>query len=196
MRGDTEQQVQIAHHLIRFRCNGNAQPLARSHLLENRAGGPEFPLGGLIRVSGRTDGDVLALNLFHSQVAPGKRSGILLDVDLPFEISGIQFHVFMCVSRVTVLASEFTATIGFTVQENGTRSESQWFKIERTGKRKYSVPRLASARGEEEARRAMPTRSGRDPGGSRASGPVSRWIGTSGKRVGVESFLRPRRTPL
>src|SRR6266446_8041308 len=112
MRGDAEQQVQIAHHLVRFRSNGNAQPLARGHLLENRTGGPEFPFGRLVRVSGRTDSDVLTLNLFHSQVAPGKRSGVLLDVDLPLEISGIQFHVLVCVSRVTVLASEFTATIG------------------------------------------------------------------------------------
>src|SRR5579864_5016551 len=62
-----------------------------------------------------------------------------------------------------------------------------------TGRRKYSVPRLASARGEEKARRAMPTRSGADPGGSRVSGPLSRWFGTSGNKVGVGSLLRPWR---
>src|SRR5208282_1983491 len=45
------------------------------------------------------------------------------------------------------------------VQRNGTRFDSQEFSIERTGSRKYSVPRLASARGEEAARRAMPTSS-------------------------------------
>src|ERR1700693_2048326 len=77
------------------------------------------------------------------------------------------------------------------VQENGTRFESQWFRIERTGKRKYSVPRLASASGEEKARRAMPTRSGTDPGGSRAPGPLSRWFGASGNMVGGGSLLRP-----
>src|ERR1700688_2111924 len=38
----------------------------------------------------------------------------------------------------------------------------------------------------------MPTRSGRDPGGSRASGPLSRRFGTSGNKVGVGSLLRPR----
>ena len=54
------------------------------------------------------------------------------------------------------------------------------------------MPRLASARGEEKARRAMPTRSGADPGGSRVSGPLSRWLGTSGNKVGVGSTLRPR----
>src|SRR5271169_6312100 len=65
-----------------------------------------------------------------------------------------------------------------------------------TGSRKYSVPRLASASGEEKARRAMPTRSGADPGGSRALGPLSRWFGTSGNKVGVGSLLRPRRALL
>src|SRR5260370_39623289 len=79
------------------------------------------------------------------------------------------------------------------VHTNGTRIESQWVRIERTGKRKYSVPRLASARGEEKARRAMPTRSGTDPGGSRAPGPLSRWFGTSGNKVGVGSLPRTRR---
>src|SRR5271170_5958290 len=80
------------------------------------------------------------------------------------------------------------------VQANGTRSESQWLRIERAGSRKYSVPRLASARGEEDARRAMPTRSGSGPGGGRAPGPLSRWSGTLGNRVGVEIFLRRRGT--
>src|SRR5580693_4721328 len=65
-----------------------------------------------------------------------------------------------------------------------------------TGSRKYSVPRLASASGEEKARRAMPVRSGAGPGGSRASGPLSPWIGTSGNKVGVGSLLRPRRALL
>src|SRR5580698_4571183 len=65
-----------------------------------------------------------------------------------------------------------------------------------TGSRKYSVPRLASASGEEKARRAMPTRSGAGPGGSRASGPLSRWVGTSGNKVGVGSLLRRRGTLL
>src|SRR5579863_4957311 len=64
--------------------------------------------------------------------------------------------------------------------------------MDRTGSRKYSVPRLASARGEEDARRAMPTRSGADPGGSRVSGPLSRWFGTSGNKVGVGSLPRLR----
>src|SRR5579863_2503444 len=63
-----------------------------------------------------------------------------------------------------------------------------------TGRRKYSVPRLASARGEDWARRAMPTRSGAGPGGSRASGPLSRGVGTSGNKVGVVSLLRARAT--
>src|SRR5579863_8776798 len=39
----------------------------------------------------------------------------------------------------------------------------------------------------------MPPRSGADPGGSRASGPLSRWFGTSGNKVGVGSLLRARR---
>jgi hypothetical protein len=43
------------------------------------------------------------------------------------------------------------------VNRNGTFGELQSFRIDRTGSRKYSVPRLASARGEEAARRAMPT---------------------------------------
>src|SRR5579872_252462 len=62
-----------------------------------------------------------------------------------------------------------------------------------TGSRKYSVPRLASASGEERARRAMPTRSGAGPGGSRASGPLSCWFRTSGNKVGVRSLPRLRR---
>jgi hypothetical protein len=40
----------------------------------------------------------------------------------------------------------------------------------------------------------MPTRSGADPGGSRALGPLSRWFGTSGNKVGVGSLLRTRET--
>lgn len=56
------------------------------------------------------------------------------------------------------------------------------------------MPRLASASGEEWARRAMPTRSGAGPGGSRASGPLSRGVGTSGNKVGVVSLLRARAT--
>jgi len=47
------------------------------------------------------------------------------------------------------------------VQSNGTRCESQWFRIDFTGKKKYSgFPaelRLVSAAGEFAARRAMPT---------------------------------------
>src|SRR5260370_37111343 len=66
--------------------------------------------------------------------------------------------------------------------------------MERTGSRYYSAPRLASARGEEAARRAMPTRSGSGPGGGRAPGPVSLWSGTLGKREGGGSFRRRRRT--
>src|SRR5580704_2037109 len=62
-----------------------------------------------------------------------------------------------------------------------------------TGSRKYSVPRLASASGEEKARRAMPMRSGAGPGGSRASGPLSCWFRTSGNKVGVRSLPRLRR---
>ena len=68
--------------------------------------------------------------------------------------------------------------------------------IERAGNRRHLVPRLAAARREKEARRAMPTRSGTDPGGSRAPGSLSRWFGTSGNKVGVGSLLRPRRTLL
>src|ERR1700741_135107 len=79
------------------------------------------------------------------------------------------------------------------VQENGTGVEWQWFRIDFTGSRKYSVPRLASTSGEEEARRAMPPRSGTDPGGSRASGPLSRWLGTLGNKVGLGSSLRSGR---
>src|SRR5215469_1633381 len=59
-----------------------------------------------------------------------------------------------------------------------------------TGSRKYSVPRLASAKGEESARRAMPTRSG-CPGGGR-DGPLSRGSGTLGNKEGVGS-IRGRR---
>src|SRR6516165_7585348 len=47
------------------------------------------------------------------------------------------------------------------VQSNGTRSESQWFRIDFTGKKKYSglavELRFVSAAGEFAARRAMPT---------------------------------------
>jgi hypothetical protein len=38
----------------------------------------------------------------------------------------------------------------------------------------------------------MPTRSGADPGGSRTSGPLSPWLGTSGNKVGLGSILRAR----
>src|SRR6516164_2116870 len=45
------------------------------------------------------------------------------------------------------------------VHRNGTRSEWHSFNMDFTGRRKYSVPRLASLRGEDAARRAMPTSS-------------------------------------
>src|SRR5579862_2470926 len=73
------------------------------------------------------------------------------------------------------------------VQVKGTRSESQRFKIERAGKRKYSAPRLLSARGEEAARRAMPTLSAPGSGGDGTGRSVSRWHGTGGNR-GRDSF--------
>ena len=38
----------------------------------------------------------------------------------------------------------------------------------------------------------MPTRSGTGTGGDRASGPLSRWFGTSGNKVGVVSIRGPR----
>ncbi len=112
MRGDAPQQVQIAHYLIRFRGDGYAQPASRGHLLENRAGGAEFTFGRLVRIGSRADGDVLALNFFHGQVAPGQRSGVFLDVDLPLEIGGVQLHVFVCIPRVAVVAAKFAATVG------------------------------------------------------------------------------------
>jgi len=40
----------------------------------------------------------------------------------------------------------------------------------------------------------MPTRSGAVPGGGRDSGPLSLWVGTSGNRVGVDSFPELRGT--
>src|SRR5271163_4093223 len=61
------------------------------------------------------------------------------------------------------------------VQRNGMRFDSQEFSIERTGRRKYSVPRLASAQGEEAARRAMPTSS------------VAGFVLRSGTGVGAEA---------
>src|SRR5579864_1154493 len=72
------------------------------------------------------------------------------------------------------------------VQVKGTRSESQRFRIDRAGKRKYSAPRLLSASGEEAARRAMPTRLAAGSGGDGVCRSVSRW-GTGGKR-GRESL--------
>src|SRR5271155_4547893 len=88
------------------------------------------------------------------------------------------------------------------VQRNGMRFDSQEFSIERTGRRKYSVPRLASAQGEEAARRAMPTssvagfvlRSGTG-GGAEAPLGDSQVPGRAavGKRVRLVCFVPSRR---
>src|ERR1700756_3244410 len=73
--------------------------------------------------------------------------------------------------------------------------------MERTGRRKYSVPRLASARGEEAARRAMPTSSVAGfvlrlgaGGGAEASHGDSQvpWRAAVGKRVRLVCFARFR----
>src|ERR1700685_2501763 len=73
--------------------------------------------------------------------------------------------------------------------------------MERTGSRKYSVPRLESAQGEEAARRAMPTSSVAGfvlwlgaRGGAEASHRGSRvpWRGAVGKRVRLVCFARLR----
>src|SRR5271167_518603 len=71
--------------------------------------------------------------------------------------------------------------------------------MDRTGKRKYSVPRLASARGEEEARRAMPAssvagfpfRQGAGGGGEALLG-ISQlpWRAAVGNRVRVARSAR------
>src|ERR1700674_2317612 len=62
--------------------------------------------------------------------------------------------------------------------------------MERAGNRKYSVLRLASARGEEAARRAMPTRLAAASGGGGNCCSASRWRGTGGKRDREELFAR------
>src|SRR5271155_3484447 len=69
------------------------------------------------------------------------------------------------------------------VQRNGMRFDSQEFRIDLTGRRKYSVPRLASAQGEEAARRAMPT--------SSVAGFVL-WLGARG---GAEASLGDSHVP-
>src|ERR1700689_1951903 len=73
--------------------------------------------------------------------------------------------------------------------------------MERTGSRKYSVPRLESAQGEEAARRSMPTSSVAvfvlwlgPRGGAEASHGDSRvpWRAAVGKRVRLVCFARFR----
>ena len=77
--------------------------------------------------------------------------------NLALEFSAVQLHVFMRIARIAIQAPEFAAPIGIHRPANGMSGESQRFKIERTGRTKYSVPHFCRARGEEAARRAMPT---------------------------------------
>ena len=88
------------------------------------------------------------------------------------------------------------------MNRNGTFGELQSFRIDRTGSRKYSIPRLASARGEEAARRAMPTScvpgfvlpSGTG-GGAEASymGSQVPWRAAVGNKVRLVCFARFRK---
>ncbi len=110
--GNASQQVHVAQHLVGFRGDRDAQSFALGHLLKDRARGAEFALGRLVRIGGGSDGDVLALNLFHAQVAAGERAGILLDVNFLLEVGAVQLHVFVRVTRVAILAAEFAAAIG------------------------------------------------------------------------------------
>src|ERR1700740_525324 len=65
------------------------------------------------------------------------------------------------------------------VHSNGTRSESQRFRIDFTGSRKYSGFScdflLVSAGGEEAARRAMPTSGAAAPRSIPSSQPIGLW---------------------
>ncbi len=58
------------------------------------------------------DGDVFAPDFLAREVALGERAGILLHVNLGFEIAAVEIHVFVRVARVAILAAELAAPVG------------------------------------------------------------------------------------
>ena len=196
MLRDAPQQIHVAQYLVGFRGDRDAQPFARGHLLKNRARGAEFALGRLVRVGSGSDGNMLALHLFHAQVAPGERPGIRPSRKFSFQNRA---RPVPCIR-----ACSARSNTGSRIHSRGRDSRSR--KRARvpirsgsgsTSQATENIPCRAwrQRAGEEKARRAMPTRSGADPGGSRALGPLSRWFGTSGNKVGVGSLLRPCESP-
>src|SRR6185437_383752 len=71
----------------------------------------EFSLGGLIRIGCRADSNVLSPDLLVFEVACHQCAGIALDVNLPLEIATIELHIFVRISRITIVAAEFAAAV-------------------------------------------------------------------------------------
>src|SRR4029077_18377629 len=96
---------------IRFRGDGKAQPLALSHFFENRSRSAEFFLGRLVRIGGGANRDVLAPDFLTRKIALGERPGILLHINLRLEITAIQLHILVGISRITISAAELAASV-------------------------------------------------------------------------------------
>jgi len=81
-------------------------------LVQDRASKAVFPFGGLIGVSGGADGDGFS----DGQRAQfqAERGGIeMFDEDFLFEVFGLaEFHEFVGVAGVTILAAELATAVG------------------------------------------------------------------------------------
>ena len=84
--------------------------LPREHL-QDGARSPEAPLGRLVRIGGRPDGDASSLRLMRRSSCRSRWPRRALGVDLVLEIGRVQFHEFVGVARVAVFAAEFAAAV-------------------------------------------------------------------------------------
>src|SRR5258708_14695681 len=80
-------------------------------LFENAAGDLVTALGRLVRIGRGSQGDAFArLDLF--QIAPQQFRRVLLDIDFLFKLPAIaQFHEFVGVTRIAILAAELAPAV-------------------------------------------------------------------------------------
>src|SRR5229473_2858252 len=105
------QQGHVAADQIRFRCDADLDTPFTGNHLQHLARDPETPLGGLIRVGGCADPNRFAVLYFLQFLAkwlwpkPLGKDLSLKEIRIP------QLHKLMRITRIAVLATEFTPAI-------------------------------------------------------------------------------------
>ena len=117
-----------------------------SQLFQASAGDAIFFFGGLIRIGGSADADMLGgafaaggEGIFGGDLVREQDGGVFLHEDFLFEGQAVQFHKFVGITGVAVFAGEFAAAIGidgpierdaagFAFIENGFHREEKIFR--------------------------------------------------------------------